>query len=68
VPFATTRSIALARLVSYLHVFDLRHAHARVEHDGYCGASLARELGLPAMPAPEVARALVDSLTDAIWS
>ncbi|MCU0675897.1 MAG: hypothetical protein MUE69_24265 [Myxococcota bacterium] len=49
VPFATTPSIALARLVSYLHVFDVQHAHGHVEHDGYCGASLARELGLPAI-------------------
>lgn len=49
VPFATTPSIALARLVSYLHVFDVRHAHGCVEYDGHCGASLARELGLPAI-------------------
>lgn len=49
IPFATTPSTALARLVSYLHVFDVRHAHGCVERDGYCGASLARELGLPAI-------------------
>jgi hypothetical protein len=46
VPFATTTTIALARLASYAHVFDVQHAHGRIERDGYCGASLARELGL----------------------
>lgn len=57
VPFATTPSIALARLVLYRRAFDDRHAHGGVDHDGHHGASLARELGLPAIEAASDARA-----------
>jgi hypothetical protein len=49
VPFATTAVIALARLVLYLRAFHDRHAHGGVDLDGHRGATLARELRLPAI-------------------
>jgi len=49
IPFATTPSIALARLVLYRRAFDDRRTHGGVDHDGHHGASLARELGLLAI-------------------
>lgn len=49
VPFATNTSIALARLVLYRRAFHDRHAHGGIDRKGHDGASLARELGLPAI-------------------
>lgn len=47
IPFTTTPSIALARLVLYRRAFDDRRTHGGVDRDGHHGASLARALGLP---------------------